>query len=338
MKQAGKLLLFVASIAFAVAPLLSETKPQAASPKPTFEVVSVKPSPQNLNIRGGGPRGNSVITTGTSLRNLLQQAYSKSPVAGGPIQQIQIIGGPNWIDSDLYDINAKADCSNGPIPREQMQLMMQSMLEDRFKLKARTETRELPVYNLVLGRDGSKMKMSEDQNPANVPVGPPLLCGPAPPPLTLPAPPPPPAPGGPGAAGFTAPALPRGALRMMIQPTGMMMQGSATPFGNFVNMLSQFSGRPVIDKTGLKGLVDFTLQFSREGITLPGLGGGPPPPGLGPGGLSPGGPGGPGGPADAAEPVPSLFTAIQELGLRLESTKGPVEVLVVESAEKPTEN
>jgi len=335
MNQAGKVLLFVASLAFAVAPMLSQTTPQAASSKPTFEVVSIKPSPPNLNIRGGGPRGNSVTMTGGSLRMLLQQAYAKPNATGGGIQQIQIIGGPNWIDSDLYDINAKADCSAGPIPREQMQLMMQSMLEDRFKLKARVETRELPVYNLVLGRDGSKMKMSEDQSPsAPAPIGPPQLCGPAPPPITLPPPLPPP-PGGPGAPGSTPPPPPRGALRMMLGNAGMTMQGSATPFGNFVSFLGQFSGRPVIDKTGLKGLFDFTLQFSREGITLPGLGGGPPPPGLG----GPGG--GLGGPTPidpAADPVPSLFTAIQELGLRLESTKGPVEVVVVESAEKPTEN
>jgi uncharacterized protein (TIGR03435 family) len=334
MKQAGKVLLFVASLAFAVAPMLSEPKPQAASPKPTFEVVSIKSSPPNLNIRGGGPRGNSVTMTGASLRMLLQQAYAK-PNAGGGIQQIRIIGGPSWIDSDFYDINAKADCSGGPILREQMQLMMQSMLEDRFKLKARVETRELPVYNLVLGRDGLKMKMSGDQTPGPIPVGPPQLCGPAPPPLTLPPPPPLPAPGAAGAAA-TPPPLPRGALRVMLNPTGMTAQGTATPFGNFVGLLGQFSGRPVIDKTGLKGLFDFTLQFSREGITLPGLGGGPPPPGLA--GLGGAGLGGPTPVDTAADPVPSLFTAIQELGLRLESTQGPVEVLVVDSAEKPTEN
>ena len=186
MKLAGKLLLFVASLAFAVAPLLSETKPQAASSKPTFEVVSIKPSPPNLNIRGGGPRGNSLTLTGGSLRMLLQQGYAKPNATGGGFQQTQIIGGPNWIDSDLYEINAKADCSNGPIPREQMMLMIQSMLEDRFKLKAHIETRELPVYNLVPGREGSKMKLSEDQSQAGpAAVGPPQLCGPPPPPLVL---------------------------------------------------------------------------------------------------------------------------------------------------------
>jgi uncharacterized protein (TIGR03435 family) len=114
------------------------------------------------------------------------------------------------------------------------------------------------------------------------------------------------------------------------------MQATAVPITNLVNMLTQFAGRLVYDKTDLKGLFDFRLQFSSEGLTLPGAPAGlaPPPPGLGPGG-----PGGPGGvPTAAADPVPSLFTAIQELGLRLESSKGPVEVLVVDSAQKPTEN
>jgi uncharacterized protein (TIGR03435 family) len=335
MKMAGKMLLFIAAVTFAVAPLLSQTKPQTTSPKASFEVVSIKPSPPNLNIRGGGPRGDRLNFTGGALRMLLQQAYARpNPAGGAGLLQIQIIGGPSWIDSDLYDINAKADCAGGPISREQMQLMIQSMLEDRFQLKAHTETRELPVYHLVVGRDGPKIKPSADQTPPPfTQAGPPQLCGPAPPPVALPAPLPPPPPPGVGGPPSTPPPPPRGSLRMMMGPAAMTMQGSATPFANFVNMLSQFSGRPVVDKTDLKGLFDFTLQFSREGLTLPGMPPGAPPPGPGLG------PGGPGGPIDqAADPVPSLFTAIQELGLRLESTKGPVDVLVVDSVEKPTEN
>ena len=118
---------------------------------------------------------------------------------------------------------------------------------------------------------------------------------------------------------------------MMMSPTGLTMQAAAVPLTNMVNILQQQIGRPVIDKTDLKGLFDFKLQFSPEGLTLPGA----------PGGLPPGGvmtPFGPATPPTAADPVPSLFTAIQDLGLRLESAKGPVEVLVVDSAQKPTEN
>jgi len=86
---------------------------------------------------------------GASLKMLLQLAYSRPNTNGQPTNpnQLQVIGGPNWIDSDRYDIEAKADCSGGILPREQMQLMVQSMLEDRFQLKAHLETRELPIYN-----------------------------------------------------------------------------------------------------------------------------------------------------------------------------------------------
>jgi uncharacterized protein (TIGR03435 family) len=123
-------------------------------------------------------------------------------------------------------------------------------------------------------------------------------------------------------------------MMMMMSPTGLTMQATSVPITNLINMLQQSVGRPIVDKTDLKGLFDFRLQFSPEGLSLPA-----PPGGFGPGlgAGQVGGPAGPGGTA-AADPVPSLFTAIQDLGLRLESTKGPVEVLVVESAQKPTEN
>ena len=326
MKRAGRLALIIAAFAFAAIPLL----PQTTVPKPSFEVVSIKPSPPNLGIRGGGPRGDRFTMSGSSLRMLLQIAYGRANSNGAPGGQLQVIGGPNWIDSDRYDIQAKADCSGGALSREQMQLMVQSMLEDRFQLKAHMETRELPIYNLVVAKDGAKIKASADQTPPTFAAGgPPLPCGPAPagpPPL-----PPPPPPGQRGGA-FDPASMPRGAMMMMFNPTGLTMQATAVPLNNLINLLQQTVGRPIVDKTDLKGLFDFRLQFSPEGLTLPGA----------PGGFGPGpgaGPAGPGGaPTAAADPVPSLFTAIQDLGLRLESSKGAVEVLVIESAQKPTEN
>ena len=121
---------------------------------------------------------------------------------------------------------------------------------------------------------------------------------------------------------------------MIGSPTGTVLRASCVPLANMINMMQQQVGRPVVDKTELKGLFDFTLQFSPEGLSGPFA-----PVGLGPGPGPGPGPGGPGAaPTTAAEPVPSLFTAIQELGLRLESAKGPVPVLVVDSVQKPTEN
>jgi uncharacterized protein (TIGR03435 family) len=119
---------------------------------------------------------------------------------------------------------------------------------------------------------------------------------------------------------------------MMADPAGQTVQAAAQPVTALINLLQQQVGRPVIDKTDLKGLFDFKLRFSREGLAAPtGPAGLPPPPPPGAAGPVPA-------PAAAADPVPSLFTAIQELGLRLESSKGPVEVLVVDSVQKPTEN
>ena len=114
----------------------------------------------------------------------------------------------------------------------------------------------------------------------------------------------------------------------------MTIQASGVPVGNLVGILQNQIGRPVFDKTDLKGLYDFKMTFSPEGLELPGLRGLPR--GAPPGAI--GGPTGPGAATGAADPLPSLFTAIQEMGLKLESAKGPVDVLVVESVQKPTEN
>ena len=333
MNQPGKVVLIFAAAAFAVIPLLSQTSP---GPKPSFEVISIKPSAPNLNfIRGGAARGDRYSMTGANLRMLLQNAYGR-PSAGIPFGQLQIIGGPSWIDSDRWDVQATADCSGGVLSREQVQLMVQSMLEDRFQLKAHLETRELPIYNLVVAKDGPKIKASEDQTPpgAGGLLGPPQPCSPAPAAPTGPPPPPPPLPGqrgGPGDPNFV---LPRGAILMMANPTGLTLQGTAQPISALIGVIQQQVGRPVVDKTDLKGLFDFKLQFSREGLPAPVAGPALLPPGPPPGAAGPA----PGPATAAADPVPSLFTSVQELGLRLESAKGPVEVLVVESVQKPTEN
>jgi uncharacterized protein (TIGR03435 family) len=329
MRNVRKIAQMIAASAFAALPLLSQT----AAPKPSFEVVSIKPSSPGLGIRGGGPRGDRFSMVGASLKMLVQIAYQPLGSNGQPIGgQIQVSGGPSWIDSERYDIEAKADCSGGVISRKQLQLMVRAMMEDRFQLKAHLETRELPVYNLVVGKDGPKLKASADQTPPAIGGGgPPQPCGPAGPPPVLPPPPGPGRGGGPPDISSRA----RGAMFMAFGPTGLTMQANSAPVANLVNLLQQFVGRPVMDKTDIKGLYDLKLVFSPEGLTLPGAPGGPGPGGPG---FGPGGPGGAVPPAGAADPVPSLFTAIQDLGLRLESSKGLVEVVVIDGAQKPTEN
>lgn len=327
MKKVRPTVMLVAALILTAVPLASQTQP-----KPSFEVVSVKPSPpptdRALRI-GGGAQGDRFVMTGATLRMLLQTAYQRAgntPLSG----QMQIIGGPGWMESDRYDVQATADCSGGAIPRERLQLMVQSMLEDRFQLEAHVETRELPIYNLVVAKDGPKIKASDDQTAPFVAAGgPPRPCdstaaAPPPPPF------PPPPPGGRGGPFDPGSPPPRGSVMMRSSQTGMTLQATAMPVANLVGLLQQQLGRTVVDKTDLKGLFDFKLTYSPEGLSSPFGRGGLPPPGAAQAGPSPV-------PA-AADPVPSIFTAIQELGLRLESARGPVEVLVIESVQKPTEN
>jgi uncharacterized protein (TIGR03435 family) len=242
---------------------------------------------------------------------------------------MQIVGGPAWMDSERYDVQAKADCSGGTFSRERLQLMVQSLLEDRFQLKAHWETRELPIYNLVVAKDGPKIKRSADQTAPTFGAAPPAPCQPA---TANPPPPFPPGRGDPFAPGRPPP---RGATMMMMGPGGMTARASATPFRAIVGLLQQQLGRTIVDKTGLEGLYDFELTFSQEGLQSPFGRGFPLPQQLPPVGAPTGSASAP---ATAPDPAPSLFAAIQELGLKLESAKGPVDVLVVDSAEKPTEN
>src|SRR5262249_17203227 len=140
-------------------------------------------------------------------------------------------------------------------------------LEDRFQLKAHMETRELPIYELGVGRDGLKMKQSEDQTPtlsslqmANPDIIPPQLC-------VLPKntdnPKPPPTPFDPGKP------LPRGAGRIALGRGARTIEFSAASIAMLINYLRLDAGRPIVDKTDLKGLYDFKLQFSPEITATP---------------------------------------------------------------------
>lgn len=289
----------------------------AQAQKPSFDVVSIKSSgPGNgLPGFGGGPRGDRVVMAKATLKSLLQAAY---PAAPGTNRQLEIIGGPAWLDTETFDIEAKADCSNGPIDRARYTLMIQSMLEDRFQLKAHTEPRETSIYALVVAKDGPKLRPAADQTPIN-PGGnnPPVLC-PPPTPASSTPPVPPPVPGQ-RLAPFD-PTKVRGMTSFQYAPGSVTVTGNAVQINSLLMVAATDSGRPVIDKTNLKELYDFKVQFSPDRWSAPPLRGetGPVP--------------------AATDPVPPLASAIQQLGLRLESVKVPIEVLVLESVQKPKEN
>jgi len=286
--------------AFAIAaPVLAQAPGEA---RPSFEVASIKPNTSaQMGMSIGIQPGGRFVASGMTFRFLITFAYR--------VRDFQVIGGPSWTTSDRWNIEARAEEGSilpqtgprDPNAPDPIGLRLQSLLEDRFQLKLHRETRELPAYELSVAKSGLKIKLSEDQTPYRPPAkGDP----PAQPQIIKP--------GGP---------MPR---RSMLMGMGNL-EANGVEFDSFVQMLSQQLGRTVIDKTGLKGLYDIKLQWApeaRQGAT---------PFGPSPAGVEP---------PPASDPSgPSIFTAVQEqLGLKLESTKGPTEVIIIDSVEKPSEN
>jgi uncharacterized protein (TIGR03435 family) len=239
-----------------------------------FEAASIKPSASAAmgNVRVGIEMmpGGRISMSGATVKLLIQQAYG--------VRDFQIVGGPPWLGSERYDITAKPESS---ATDDQVKVMIQALLADRFKLIFHRETKELPTYALVVAKGGPKLKESEVA-------------------------------GGSGQG--------RGGQMRMMGRGHFDAQG--VPISNLATQLSNALGRSVIDKTGLHGNYDYKLEWTPDEAQ-----GGPM---KGPGGESA---------APADNPGASIFTALQDqLGLKLESTKGPVEILVIEKAEKASEN
>uniref|UniRef100_Q01ZL5 Soil-associated protein, TIGR03435 family n=1 Tax=Solibacter usitatus (strain Ellin6076) TaxID=234267 RepID=Q01ZL5_SOLUE len=302
----------------------------------TFEAASVKPAALPVpNGRGriaiampsGGPGTKDpgrIRYPFVSLRDLLVRAYD--------VKAYQITG-PAWLDTERYEVNATMAPET---TMEQFRAMLQNLLAERFKLTMHRETKDLPMYSLIVAKNGPKMKETGD--------APPLKEGDG-------DAPPPPLPSQPkiGPDGF--PVLPppsggRGGMMMLMMPGRARLSGEHQTIQDLASRLTSQLGRPVTDATGLKGKYDITLTYSSEGMNglLGPVGPGPamvavPPPG----GAPPGG-GGAGGAAGVfvpeGEAPPDIFAAVQQqLGLKLESKKGPVEMIVVDHVEKtPTEN
>lgn len=284
----------------------------------TFEVASIKPSaPPEMGRMFMGARGGPGTADPTrftasnfSLSGLISMAYDLRPYQ---------LSAPSWLNSERFDIAAKVPPG---ATKEQFRVMLQNLLAERFKLVIHRETKELPMFELVVGKSGPKFKESEDQADS------------------LPDPGMPPPPSGRMAMGKDGfPEMPAGRTMMMIMPGRARMAAYKETMEAFAGRLSGSAGRPVMDGTGLKKKYDFTLTFAPEGGMGPGMP--PPPPGGGGGAMVGGGPmAGPHAAAADAESLPTLATALQEqLGLKLEGKKGPVEIIVVDKIEKvPTEN
>jgi bla regulator protein BlaR1 len=249
-----------------------------AQPPPSFEVATIKPTASP----GAGrlfnlPSAGRLAATNVSLLDLIRFAYS----TGG---NIEITGGPNWLDRDRFDMVAQAQ---GSPAMSEMRDMLQTLLKERFALKVHSDSKGDSVYRLVMARNDNK------PGPGLKPF---KACE--------------------GPAAPSDPKMPRCGAR--ISPNGMVLRGAS--MAHLANMLSiplTNLGRPVVDQTGLTGEFDIDFDFQ---FRVPG-------------------PNGEAAPVDPLNEGPSLFTALQEqLGLKLEPSRGLIEMLVIDSAEKPLEN
>jgi uncharacterized protein (TIGR03435 family) len=236
----------------------------------TFDVASVHlsaPSTDGHNHIWNDIHESHFRTGNLSIRDLIQYAYN--------LPKSQIVGGPGWLDSGMYDIDAKSssevDVRLKAMPdgdaAQQKRVMVRELLKERFSLTTHEETRVLPVYILVLAKGGAKFQPSDHSG-----------------------------------------------TRIDVGRSRIHVQGSDDTIGLLARELAQSQGRLVVNRTGLTGRYDLTLRWTPDETPL--LNGEPDP-----------------------NAPPGLFTAIQDqLGLKLESGKGPVPVLVIDHIEPPSAN
>ena len=210
---------------------------------------------RNMEIRPGG----RLAVTNTSLRIMLRNIER--------LQEYQLVGGPDWMATDRWDIVAVAD---GEVSEIQAAQMLKAFLVERFKLKMHAEKREVPVYSLVVAR--TDRMLGPDLRPSAVDC-----------------------------------ATSKGVCGDRSAPGEMHAVGR--PIANVLRLLERVSGRMVLDRTGLTGAYDFSLRWRPDDLQEVNAG------------------------------LPSFFTAIEEqLGLRLQPDRAPIDVLVIDSAERPVED
>jgi len=225
-----------------------------------YDVVSVKPDHSNGPNSGSWRSTKNGFSANVPVRSLIMSAYDV-------LMENQISGLPGWGNTDQFDVEAKMDADTMAAfeklskndQGKQYSAMFQKLLADRFNLKVREETKELPVYALTIAKGGPKLKVSAKDSGYSMGAG--------------------------------------------------SLKGTNIPMELLALNLSGQVGRLIVDKTGLTGKYDVDLKWTMDDD-----------PGAGNSG-------------------PSLFTALQEeLGLKLDSIKAPVKIIVIEHIEKPSEN
>jgi uncharacterized protein (TIGR03435 family) len=249
----------------------------------TFEVASVKPvnsAGGRFTMTGGPGTGDPGRFTCTNimLRRLLLSAYD--------VKNYQLLG-PDWLDTLRYDIAAKVPDG---ATKADLQAMMRNLLETRFQMTLHRETRELPIYELVVARNGSRLKANgEDQGGGVEQVTGQVAV------VDRPQ----------GKDGFPTVSLPGSGTVIETKDGRARATSKDVTLAKFAEFLSGQLGRPVVDRTNLTGTFSFSVYFTPEALNAP----------------------------DSTDP--GIFSAIQEqLGLKLEARRGPVELLIVDRAER----
>ena len=243
--------LIMSRFVLALAALASFTQQAGDS----FEVASIRLNTSgNPNTQISMPQGGRFLVVNATVKTLLRNAYG--------LLSFQFAGGPGWLDSDKYDINAKASSIDELTP-DSVKPLLQNLLADRFHVKIHWEMRDAPVYVLVTEKGGPKFQAHSD--------------------------------------------MPGHGMNTRKSPVAVQMKGTDVPIEELASNLGNQLGRFVTDETGLQGHYDFMLNWAPD--------------------------------PTAESNLPSLFTALREqLGLRLEPRKGSMKVLVIDQAEKPSEN
>jgi uncharacterized protein (TIGR03435 family) len=296
-------------LVFAAGPARSQS-PQ----KPTFEITSVKPiqgrpgRPEDVKLGCHGtdsrspginiPR-NRCVARFESLRRVVALAYDIPPALLYPYEG-KLISGPDWIDSAMYEIEGIA---GNPSTMAELKIMLQGLLVERFKLKTHYEKQEMPVYAMVRGKNPLKLTPA----PAD------RECG--------------------GQQRHDH-RYELGATSLEGQCHGFVpdngaLSGRSVDMDDFSEMLAIWAGRAVINRTGIDGLFDLKMPRLAPANAAPIA--------IAPREMTPGQPPPPL-PAILSEPLPTVFEALEQIGLKLESSRGPVEVLVIDHIERPSQN
>jgi uncharacterized protein (TIGR03435 family) len=258
-----------------------------APPAPSFDVATIKPhSPEAksswLGIRDTPDGVNAISAT---LQNLIHSAY-------GLRVYEQVSGGPDWAKADMFDMQAKMSEADAAEMKKlssaeattRRQMMLQSLLAERFKLKVHSETKQVPVYELVVAKSSPKLKDAATDTSDNLRKDK----------------------DGKPSTGI-----------LFLTDTSVAQGESMKSFAAFLSAPFTFVGRPVIDKTGLTGTYDFTLHWSVQPAHLVN---------------------GVGTYSTPSDDAPSIFSALQEVGLKLQPSTGPIDVIVIDHVEHPTAN